>query len=394
MPAASRISPNAQIRTATKWRAQIYQKRQALLGSKTLLNVYTREHVSHYQQALTVKIAHIILSRGFAGTERSTVESCNTQSQDHEVLLILRKNQAKKSGAGIRDRLDPKVTVAEVSSRFFTRAAIQKILNQWQPDVAHAHLRRATRLLAKCNTSAARISTLHIGFNGPHFLAMDGVIAISPWQLNHIPAGFNGHIRWVRNSLEPHPKPNREKIEELRGKMGAAMGSYLIGGVGRLSRSKGWDLLIPAFQAADIPEAKLCIIGEGSQEEKLKSLAGDSKNIAFLGYKANVKDYYPAFDLFVCPSREEPMGRVVLEAMDAGVKVIASDIEGPRDMLEEFSGIMFKSDDIDSLTEALKHAYKTRNQAAPQQDLSPHYADAVNRDMVSFYQETLSRLKK
>ncbi|SMF59483.1 Glycosyltransferase [Alteromonadaceae bacterium Bs31] len=203
----------------------------------------------------------------------------------------------------------------------FTRRSIQAILDEWKPDIVHAHLRRATRLLANCNTSAAKVSTLHIGVNGPHFLNMDALIAISPWQLDQVPKSFGGRVQWIRNSLVPHPRPSANKIRELRNEFGCNESTFVIGGVGRLSQSKGWDILIEAFKKAGLENAILVLVGDGSEAKNLKKLAGQAPTIQFLGFKHNIKDYYAAFDVFVCPSREEPMGRVILEAMDAGVDV-------------------------------------------------------------------------
>lgn len=340
-----------------------------------------------------LRIAHILLSKGFAGTERSTVESCNNQSKHHDVLLVIRKNQTKKSGAGIRQHLCESVEVVEVSGWCLTRTAIQKTLDEWQPDIVHAHLRRSTRILSKCSTRAARISTLHIGFNGAQFHKMDGLIAISPWQLEHIPGDYKGKVRWIRNSLTPHPRPQPAYIEKFRTELGASPDTFIVGGVGRLSKSKGWDILIKAFKLAALDDSLLVLIGEGSQKKSLQILSENHNNIRFMGYKHNVKDYYGAFDVFVCPSREEPMGRVVLEALDAGVKVIASDIEGPKDMLKEYPGKLFKSEDINSLAEALIDAYENKSIPAPKTNLSAHHVKNITAEMLDYYFELIEDRK-
>ncbi len=336
-----------------------------------------------------LKIVHILLSTGFAGSERSTAESCNAQCEEHDVLLIIRSKQAKKNGAGILKHIDERVESRQVHPQFFTRKSIQSILDEWQPDIAHAHLRRATRMLARCNTSAAKVSTLHIGVNGPHFMQMDALVAISPWQLEHIPDNYNGKVQWIRNSLVPHHKPTDEHIQQLRQEFGAKTNTFVVGGVGRLSRSKGWDLLIQAFKNAELKDALLVLIGDGSEVKNLKEQAGEHPSIRFLGFKHNIKDYYSTFDIFVCPSREEPMGRVILEAMDAGVDVIASDIEGPRDILAEFPGYSFKSENAEELCSALQQAYKNREQSRKPVDLSAHHLQQVSREMIKLYENLL-----
>ena len=333
-----------------------------------------------------LKIIHILFSKGFAGTERSTAESCNFQCKEHDVTLICAKNNTRGSGASINTHLDERVRVIQISSRFFLKSNVQKYINRIQPDVVHAHLRRATRVLAKCKTEAATISTLHIGVNGPQFLEMDALIAISPWQVPQVPESYKGKLQWIRNSLTPHNHPSQSDRTRLRVEMAGDDNSFIIGGVGRLSKSKGWDLLIDAYKKAKLPNAKLILIGEGRDKEQLLQLA-NHPDIVFLGYRHNVKDYYSAFDVFVCPSREEPMGRVILEALDAGTEVIASDIEGPKDILTEFSGRLFPIEDVEALKSILidVHGRRQRGEAFEKPDLSAHYIDNVGAEMVDLY---------
>ena len=75
---------------------------------------------------------------------------------------------------------------------------------------------------------------------------------------------------------------------------------------------------------------RLVIVGDGFQRRSLERLAGGQ--VAFTGFRHDVKDLYQALDLFVCPSRYEPFGRVIAEALDAGVPVVAADAQGPVDI--------------------------------------------------------------
>ena len=119
------------------------------------------------------------------------------------------------------------------------------------------------------------------------------------------------------NSLVTHPRLPPERIRQLRAELGAGDDDFLIGGVGRLVPRKGFDVLLQAFAQAQLPQAKLVIVGDGSERRSLQRLAGDG--VRFEGFRRDVKDLYQAFDLFVCPSRYEPFGRVIAEALDSGV---------------------------------------------------------------------------
>ena len=70
-----------------------------------------------------------------------------------------------------------------------------------------------------------------------------------------------------------------------------------------LADSKGFDVLIEAFRAADLPDARLVIFGEGRERRRLERLLGP--NMTMPGFRKSIKDYYQAFDLFVCPSRRD-----------------------------------------------------------------------------------------
>ena len=279
-----------------------------------------------------------------------------------------------------------------------SRKNLQKIIDDYKVDVIHAHLRRATKAVAKADTNAVKISTLHIGVNHESFLKMDALIAISPWQMEHVPKEYAGILKWIRNSLSPHTQPSRESTEKLKAELGIGQNEFVIGGVGRLTKGKGWGTLIEAFRLSKLQNARLVLIGEGRDAKTFKKLA-KSLNISILSYKKNIKDYYPVFDIFVCPSHHEPMGRVILEAMDSELPVVASNVEGPKDILSEFPGTLFPAGDAASLSRALTQHYASfvsnGSQKTPVRvNLSAHYVENVNHAMVELYNEALLAREK
>src|SRR5690606_10573236 len=104
----------------------------------------------------------------------------------------------------------------------------------------------------------------------------------------------------------------------------------MIANVGRLHPDKDQALLIRAFaRIADrFPEADLWLVGRGRLEQPLRQLAaqlGVGERVKLPGFVAGVQNLYSAFDLYVSSSHREPFGMVLLEAMAAGVPVLASD---------------------------------------------------------------------
>ncbi len=331
---------------------------------------------------------HVLLSRGFAGSERSTAESCNQQCQTHEVCLVIRKAQ-RKHGAGIVDHLDDRIRIIEISPRLFTQRQLGKAVSDFQPDVIHCHLRRSTRLIAKLAPKAATVSTLHIEVNGPHFLDMDGLICNARWQTEAVPDSYRGKIFKASNSLVPHPRLSEDKRLALRQEICPDEDVYLIGAVGRYHPSKGWDTLIDAFKPIRAKQARLLFFGSGRQEEALKALAGEDERIRFIGYRKDIKNIYQCLDLLVVPSRFEPLPRVMLEGYDAGTPIIASDEGGCQELIDDYGGWSFPVDDVKALQSELERAIETRPRRS-YPDLSAHYVENANAEIVNFYRELIS----
>ncbi len=334
-----------------------------------------------------MRIAHIILSQGFAGSERATAEMCNAQGRFHDVLLIIKRSHANHAGISIRQWLDERIQVAEVGD-WLPRSDIGTALDQFRPDVIHGHLRRSTRMLARLRPRAPTVATLHITVNGPHFAELDGIICIARWQHNDIPANYRGMVFDINLGYVPHRRLSPTEIAERRALLGVGPNEFLIGGVGRLAKSKGFDTLMEAFRRANLSGAKLAIFGEGRERARLERLRTPA--ISLPGFKSDVKDYYQVFDLFVCPSRREPLPYVLLEALDAGVPIVASTALGNAELLQTYRGDLFTVDDIDALSGLLRRHHAERAPRAPQ-DLAPYAFDAIIRQTEAAYRQLIAR---
>jgi 1,2-diacylglycerol 3-alpha-glucosyltransferase len=124
--------------------------------------------------------------------------------------------------------------------------------------------------------------------------------------------------------------------------------------VGRLSKEKGLDLILRAFIriVAERPSVRLLLLGEGPYKRALESKArklGLSRRIIFGGEIPHdeVPDYFSAADLFVFSSLTDTQGLVLLEAMTAGVPVVAVEAPGPVDVLSEGGGLLVPATEVD-----------------------------------------------
>jgi glycosyltransferase involved in cell wall biosynthesis len=338
-----------------------------------------------------MRIMHVILSRGFAGSERYAAELASFQAAEHDVMLIVRRTHRSRFGTSIVDAVSQRVHVSEVPSLLRTQHAVEMRIREFRPDVIHTHLRRSGRLIARAHAGAPSVATLHMGANGPHFLLLDGLICNAHWQVRQIPATYRGQVFKLNQLFTPHRRVNAADIAALRRSLGIGPEHYLIGAVARLARSKGLDTLIEAFRTADLPNARLVIFGEGRERRRLERMLGP--NMALPGFRRDIKDYYQAFDLFVCPSRREPLPLVMLEAFDAGVPIVASTADGCRELIEEYGGDLFPIGEVGALAALLRsHASAPRQRLI--HDLKPHYIGSVNRTIMDVYDKLIARRRQ
>jgi glycosyltransferase involved in cell wall biosynthesis len=334
-----------------------------------------------------MRIMHVILSRGFAGSERYAAELASFQAAEHDVMLIVRRTHRSRFGTSVVDAVSNRVQVSTVPTWLRTQRSVERHIQEFLPDVIHTHLRRSARIIARARTEAPSVATLHNRANGPHFFELDGLICNGHWQVREIPRTYQGQVFKLNQLFTPHRRLDAAEIAALRESLGVAPEQYLVGAVARLAHSKGLDSLIEAFRVADLPNARLVILGEGRERGRLERLLGP--NMKMPGFRKNIKDYYQAFDLFVCPSRREPLPLVMLEAFDAGLPIVASTADGCRELIEEYGGDLFPIEDVAALAARLRrHALAPRQRLA--RDLTPHFIENVNRTIIEVYAKLIA----
>jgi len=338
-----------------------------------------------------MRIMHIILSRGFAGSERYAAELASFQAAEHDVMLIVRRTHRSRFGTSVVDAVSDRVHVSPVPTWLRTQRAVEQRIRDFRPDVIHTHLRRSGRIVARAQADAPSVATLHNGANGPHFFLLDGLICNAHWQVRQIPATYRGQVFKLNQLFTPHRRVDAAELATLRRSLGVGPEQYLIGSAARLAHSKGLDTLIEAFRVADLTNARLVIFGEGRERRRLERLLGP--NMALPGFRKNIKDYYQAFDLFVCPSRREPLPLVMLEAFDAGLPIVASTADGCRELIEEYGGDLFPIGEVAALAALLRsHASAPRKRQA--RDLTPHFIGSVNQTIMEVYAKLIARRRQ
>jgi len=161
--------------------------------------------------------------------------------------------------------------------------------------------------------------------------------------------------------LERLARPVRGREEVLR-EFGIPAEVPVVGWIGRLEPVKGGNLFLQALREARArhPQVRAIIVGDGSRREALVALAdelGLSGTVTFTGYREDIPDLMHAFTVFALTSRNEGLGRTILEAMACGVPVVATKVGGVPEVVEDgISGLLASPDDVRALAAAMLDA--------------------------------------
>jgi glycosyltransferase involved in cell wall biosynthesis len=226
-------------------------------------------------------------------------------------------------------------------------------------DVLHAHLSTSAvnGALAARLARVPGIATVH-GMSGKlSFVACHHLIAVSaPVQRHLVAQGVHeAKISIVPNGLKL-TGPSLGK-QEARERLGLPPDVKVIGCVARLTALKGIDHLLAAHRRLldDWPDVRCVVVGDGDLRDELVSLArslGTQDHVVFTGYRRDVVDVLPALDVFVFPTLREAMGIALVEAMAAGLPVVATRVGGIPDVITEETGLLVNPGDPIALADA------------------------------------------
>lgn len=198
---------------------------------------------------------------------------------------------------------------------------------------------------------AARSLFLKYGCRDMNILAVSETVKND--VLEYLPfERIDNRVFTLHHGIDTDYKSELMTRKEARDALGLDQNAWYFGTVGRLVAKKRHEILIDAFARANLPGARLLIVGGGRREQELKQQAeglGLDDRVAFAGEIAAAWRYLKAFDAFVLTSgAEEAFGIVLLEAMLAEVPVISSDAAGPKEVVGD-AGILFAEGDAGDL---------------------------------------------
>ena len=169
----------------------------------------------------------------------------------------------------------------------------------------------------------------------------DAVIALTQDMKTQIQKIYSREILVIPNGIDikSFEKSSREKA---RAKLRIKKKERIVTFVGTLRPIKGLEYLVQALNIMGKkgPRVKLMLVGDGEEKEHLEGLVGElelEEDVMFIGRVPNeeIPEYMAASDVFVLPSLSEGFPNVVLQAMAAGLPIIASKVGGLPEIIEE-----------------------------------------------------------
>lgn len=176
-----------------------------------------------------------------------------------------------------------------------------------------------------------------------------------------LPKWPTGRIQTLYNRIDVDQLARTQlSREQAREALGLSPDAWIVGNVGRLHPDKDQATLVRGFAQAlaQLPaDSQLVIMGKGRLEQDLKEQAmelGIASQVVLMGQVPAASRYFKAFDAFALSSDHEPFGMVLLEAMVAGVPLLATSCGGAKEVVEGV-GILFPLGDAEHLAQGLVH---------------------------------------
>ncbi len=294
-----------------------------------------------------MRVAQVIAGAALGGAELFFERLCLAlHDAGEDVLPVIRRNPARAARL-CAGGLAPVELAFGNRLDLLTRPRLRAALGAFAPRVVVSWMSRASRFAPR----------------GPWTLVgrLGGYYDLRYYRgCDHLIGNTRGIVAWLRAQGWPtertHYLPNFvADFSATRPASDVPPGRPLLLGLGRLHTDKGFDLAIRAL--ARLPGAHLAIAGERPERDALVALAareGVAERVHFLGWRDDPGALLRAADLFVCSSRIEPLGNMVIEAWSSGCPTVAFDAAGPAELIRNGSdGLVAPLEDIEALAQAI-----------------------------------------
>jgi glycosyltransferase involved in cell wall biosynthesis len=236
-----------------------------------------------------------------------------------------------------------------------------RMIRRWQPDVVMAWMSRASRLMPSDSNT---LKLTRLGDYPRHlknFENIDCIIGITPDISDECV-----RLGWQKPTAMIPIYPRDVALRPVpRADMNTPDDAFVVVGSGRFIRRKGFDSLIRAV--SQVPGAYLWLVGDGEKRGELETLVTEldmMERTRFTGWVTEAMHYVAAGDVFVMPSRHEPLGNVIMEAWRSQTPSVFTRAEGPSwCATDERNCLMVDIDDDRAMASAITRIREDGNLA-------------------------------
>lgn len=331
-----------------------------------------------------MRVAHVIKATGIAGAERHLLillSGLRARGVDAQLLLLV---EPRRPMDDLIERATERgVPVGRVPIRHHLDAGVarklRKAFAEMKPDIAHTHLLHADLY----GIPAARLARVPVVVSSRHndnafrrrlplrltnralWRMTDAGIAASD-AVRRFSISVEGvapkKIQTIYYGLERTADDALRQTERaaMRAELGVDADTPVVGMVCRLIEQKGVRYGLEAFAqvAAEFPQARLVIAGDGALRARLEAQArtlGIDDRVTFLGWRVDARQVFAGLDVYLMPSLWEGFGLVLLEAMSQRLPIIASNVSAiPEVIADGETGLLAPPRDVPRLAAALR----------------------------------------
>lgn len=303
-----------------------------------------------------MKTLHVIGSRRPGGAETFFARLVNALNRDRPGSAAA----AVVPGSPPDRDLDPDVRRQPIPMRGIwdlpSNWRIRRLARDY--DLVQTYMGRATRLTRK-------IPAVHVarvgGFYDPsQYAHADQIVVAARALADHMVRGGipAARIELIHNFVTPAAPVPPARLEALRTAHDIPDGVPVAVSVARLHPVKGLDTLLSALALLpdDLPLV-VALVGEGPLRDQLEDqMRRDAlgARVRFVGWQDDTAAWFQLADLAICPSRQEGLGNVILEAWSNGCAALAAEATGPKELIEDgLNGRLVPIDDACELAHAI-----------------------------------------
>jgi glycosyltransferase involved in cell wall biosynthesis len=318
------------------------------------------------------KVLQVVLSLHPGGTERLVVELVKRLQPELSMAVCcldepgawgaaLQQEAVTVTALGRRDGFQPQLgrAIARAAAQHgarvvhchhyspFVYASIAKL---WAPHLRIVFTEHGR--LSDAPPSAKRRTANRVLAHAPR-----GVVTVSSELKQHLVAeGFpTSKVSVIYNGIDVGVVPGNDLRMRMRRELAVPSDALVVGTVARLNPVKDLPTLVGAIALQQAP-VTLLIVGDGSERGAIEAAARDmgiASRVKFLGHREDARDVLAACDVYANSSISEGISLTILEAMAAGLPVVATEVGGTPEIVDDSCGRLVPSRDPEALARTL-----------------------------------------